>query len=454
MSFFEDNVLLYSRAAEKLYNEAKDYPIIDYHCHLDPRAIAENDRITDIGRLWLEADHYKWRAMRLCGVDEYYITGDAPYKVKFMKYAEIMPMLCGNPLYYFTHFELKQIFGISEPLCAETAEKIYEKANERLSSLTVSDLLEKYNVSLVATTDDPADSLKYHGIVGRTAVVPTFRPDRYYCPDDDALSDLGRAAGIQIKALPDMLGALTDRLDFFREKGCFMSDHGFEHFPAEFISENEANELFLNRAELDEKQKNALFGYILSYLLKEYNKRGMTAQLHFSVRRNVNSEMYKTTGKDSGLDVIGSPEDPADVERFLNIIPDKDRPPIILYALNDVPVRALASICGAFRGVRIGAAWWFNDTVSGIRRNLDVIAEYSVLGTSPGMLTDSRSFAGYSRFDFFRRILCNYVGDLVTKGEYDADAAKELIYDICFKNAEKSAENSVTYRKLKGGDTI
>ena len=454
MSFFEDNVLLYSRAAEKLYNDSKDYPIIDYHCHLDPRAIAENDRITDIGRLWLEADHYKWRAMRLCGVDEYYITGDAPYKVKFMKYAEIMPMLCGNPLYYFTHFELKQIFGISEPLCAETAEKIYEKANERLSSLTVSDLLEKYNVSLVATTDDPADSLKYHGIVGRTAVVPTFRPDRYYCPDDDALSDLGRAAGVDIKTLPDMLGALTDRLDFFREKGCFMSDHGFEHFPAEFISENEANELFLNRKELDEKQKNALFGYILSYLLKEYNKRGMTAQLHFSVRRNVNSEMYKTTGKDSGLDVVGSPEDPADVERFLNGIPDKDRPPIILYALNDVPVRALASICGAFRGVRIGAAWWFNDTVSGIRRNLDVIAEYSVLGTSPGMLTDSRSFAGYSRFDFFRRILCNYVGDLVSKGEYDADAAKELIYNICFKNAEKLADNSVIYRKLKGGDTI
>ncbi|MBR6920969.1 MAG: glucuronate isomerase, partial [Clostridia bacterium] len=190
------------------------------------------------------------------------------------------------------------------------------------------------------------------------------------------------------------------------------------------------------------------------YLLKEYNKRGMTAQLHFSVRRNVNSEMYKTTGKDSGLDVVGSPEDPADVERFLNGIPDKDRPPIILYALNDVPVRALASICGAFRGVRIGAAWWFNDTVSGIRRNLDVIAEYSVLGTSPGMLTDSRSFAGYSRFDFFRRILCNYVGDLVSKGEYDADAAKELIYNICFKNAEKLADNSVIYRKLKGGDTI
>ena len=448
MSFFDDNVLLYSRAAEKLYDGAKDYPIIDYHCHLDPRAIAENDGIADIGRLWLEADHYKWRAMRLCGVDEYYITGDAPYKVKFMKYAEIMPMLCGNPLYYFTHFELKQIFGINEPLCAENAEKIYEKANERLSSLTVADLLEKYKVSLVATTDDPADSLKYHGICGKTAVVPTFRPDRYYCPDDEALMQLGRAAGTEIKTLPDMLAALTDRLDFFISKGCFMSDHGFEHFPTEFISSDTANKLFLQRKTLDEKQKNALFGYILRYLLKEYGKRGMTAQLHFSVRRCVNSDMFEITGKDSGFDVIGSPEDPADVERFLNSIPDKERPPLILYALNDAPLKALASICGAFRGVRMGAAWWFNDTVSGIRRNLDIISEYSVLGTSPGMLTDSRSFAGYSRFDFFRRILCNYVGDLVTKGEYDADAAKELIYGVCFKNAEKLAENSVIYKEL------
>lgn len=448
MSFFDDDVLLYSRAAVKLYNTAKDYPIIDYHCHLDPRAIAENDKINDLGRLWLEADHYKWRAMRLCGVDEYYITGDAPYKVKFLKYAEIMPMLCGNPLYYFTHFELKQLFGITEPLCADNAEKIYEKANERLASLAVADLLEKYNVRLVATTDDPADSLKYHGIVGRTAVVPTFRPDRYYCPDDDALADLGKAAGREIKNLPDMLGALTDRLDFFREKGCFMSDQGFEHFPTEFISENEANALFLRRKELDGKQKSALFGYILRYLLEEYEKRGMTAQLHFSVRRNVNSGMFKITGRDSGFDVIGSPEDPAYVERFLNSIPDEKRPQIILYALNDTPVRALASICGAFRNVRIGAAWWFNDTVSGIRRNLDTISEYSVLGTSPGMLTDSRSFAGYSRFDFFRRILCNYVGDLVAKGEYGEDNAAELVKAVCFDNAEKLALNSTAYRKL------
>ena len=251
-----------------------------------------------------------------------------------------------------------------------------------------------------------------------------------------------------------MLKALTERLDFFISKGCFMSDHGFEHFPTEFISADNANNLFLRRSELDEKQKSALFGYILTYLLKEYAKRNMTAQLHFSVRRNVNSKMFEITGKDSGLDVIGSPEDPANAERFLNSIPDKDRPPIILYALNDLPVRALASICGAFRGVRIGAAWWFNDTVSGIRRNLDIISEYSVLGTSPGMLTDSRSFAGYSRFDFFRRILCNYVGDLVNKGEYDERSAKKLICDICFKNAEMLAKESITYRKLTEEKTV
>lgn len=449
--FFDDNVLLGTNTAKRLYEKAKDYPIIDYHCHLDPRAIAENDKIADIGQLWLSADHYKWRAMRLCGVDEYYITGDATYKEKFLKYAQIMPSLIGNPLYYFTHFELKQIFGITKPLDNDTAKEIYDKANEVLEGLHVSDLLEKYKVELIATTDDPADSLQYHGIVGKTAVVPTFRPDKYYCPSDEALSNLSTMAKKEIKTLEDLLSALVSRLDFFVEKGCFMSDHGFEKFPREIISKEEADKLFDRRKELDDNGKNALFGYILRYLLKEYKKRGMTAQLHFSVRRNVNSAMFAKTGVDSGFDVAGEPESPAAVERFLNSIDDKERPDIILYALNDTPLKPIASITGAFRGVRMGAAWWFNDTVSGIRRNLDAIAEYSALGTSPGMLTDSRSFAGYSRFDFFRRILCDYVGNLVDRGEYSEKNAEKLVYDICYDNARKMANNSVIYKKLTEG---
>lgn len=449
--FFDDNVLLGTNTAKRLYEEAKDYPIIDYHCHLDPCAIAENDKIADIGHLWLSADHYKWRAMRLCGVDENYITGGASYKEKFVKYAQIMPLLAGNPLYYFSHFELKQLFGIADPLDGDSAEYIYEKANEILTSYSVADFLKKYNVELIATTDDPADSLQYHGIVRKTAVVPTFRPDKYYCPSDSDLSRLGVAANIKIKTLDDLLSALLNRLDFFVEKGCFMSDHGFEKFPREIISKEEVDKLFDRRKELDDNGKNTLFGYILRYLLKEYKKRGMTAQLHFSVRRNVNSAMFAKTGVDSGFDVAGEPESPAAVERFLNSIDDKERPDIILYALNDTPLKPIASITGAFRGVRMGAAWWFNDTVSGIRRNLDAIAEYSALGTSPGMLTDSRSFAGYSRFDFFRRILCDYVGNLVDRGEYSEKNAEKLVYDICYDNARKMANNSVIYKKLTEG---
>jgi glucuronate isomerase len=389
--------------------------------------------------------------MRLCGVDENYITGGASYKEKFVKYAQIMPLLAGNPLYYFSHFELKQLFDITEPLDGDSAEYIYEKANEILASYSVADFLKKYKVELVATTDDPADTLQYHGIVGKTAVVPTFRPDKYYCPSDSDLARLGTAAEVEIKTLDDLLSALVNRLDFFVEKGCFMSDHGFEKFPRDIISKEEADKLFDRRKELDNNSKNALFGYILRYLLKEYKKRGMTAQLHFSVRRNVNSAMFAKTGVDSGFDVAGEPESPAVIEIFLNSMDDSERPDIILYALNDTPLKAIASITGAFRGVRMGAAWWFNDTVSGIRRNLDAIAEYSALGTSPGMLTDSRSFAGYSRFDFFRRILCDYVGNLVDRGEYSEKNAEKLVYDICYDNARKMANNSVIYKKLTEG---
>ena len=451
MGFFDDNVLLRSETARRLYSASADHPIIDYHCHLDPGAIARDDPITDIGELWLAHDHYKWRAMRLCGVDEYYITGGASYAEKFMKYAEIMPMLAGGPLYYFTHFELKQIFGVTEPLGPENAARLYEECNGKLSGMRVSDLLKKYRVRVVATTDDPADDLIYHGKYGDTAVVPTFRPDKYYCPDDAALERLGKAAGIQIVTLRDLLDALTDRLAYFISKGCFMSDHGFEKFPPTGASYEEAAELFLRRGALSDGEKQTLFGYVLTYLLRQYKKRGITAQLHFSVRRNVNAGMFAVTGADSGFDVIGDPQTPSDVERFLASFADAERPDIVLYTLNDMALRALASISGAFSNVRIGAAWWFNDTKLGIRRMLETASEYAVLGTSLGMLTDSRSFAGYSRFDFFRRILCDYIAELVDGGEYPEDDAAKLIYDINIGNAYKAACGNPYTASLIGG---
>ena len=450
MSYFDDRLLLSGETAYALYEKVRDLPIIDYHSHLDPAAIARDDLLGDTGSLWLGHDHYKWRAMRLCGVDERFITGDAPYREKFMEFARIMPMLCGNPVYYFSQLELSQIFGVNEPLCAENAERIYDTCNEVLKGMRVSELLKKYRVNVAATTDDPADSLEHHGIHGKTFVSPTFRPDKYYCPDDTALQRLGDAVGGTVTTLDEMLEALDERLAYFTRRGCFMSDHGFEKFPDTYIDRAGANELFGHRKTLDGKDRAALFGYVLSHLMREYKKHGITAQLHFSVRRNVNPPMFEMTGADSGFDVIGDPPLPSDVERFLASFDDRDRPDVVLYTLNDTALRAIGSICGAFSRVRLGAAWWFNDSKLGIKRALETTAEYTALGTSLGMLTDSRSFAGYSRFDFYRRILCDHVGGLVEAGEYDARHAEKLLYGVCYGNAYAAAvKNPATDAALK-----
>lgn len=391
--FFDDNLLLNSKSAVDIYTAVKDLPIIDYHCHLDQNKIADNAKFNDIGEMWLSGDHYKWRAMRLCGVDEYYITGKASYKEKFIKYAEIMPKLIGNPLYYWTHLELKQIFDINIPLNKDSAEEIYNTANKKLKDITVQSLLEKFKVEYIATTDDPSDTLDKHGKYGNTIVSPTFRPDRITKLDKEYLSS---------------------RLDYFASKGCMIADHGFDGFPNN-----------------DEKEKIFLF------LAKEYKKRNMIMQLHFSVTRNVNTELFNAVGVDSGLDVMSSSASPESVINFLNKLPDNERPTIILYPLNPSELKSLATLSGAFRNVYIGAAWWFNDTVEGIKHNLSVISEYAVLGTNLGMLTDSRSFSSYSRFDFFRRILSDYIGEKVDKGEYDINSAIGLAKDICYNNIKE-----------------
>ena len=454
MGFFDDNILLSSNEARRLYETVCDLPIVDYHSHLDPLSIAGNDPIPDLGELWLAHDHYKWRAMRLCGIDENFITGSSSYEDKFVKYASIMPALAGNPLYYFTHFELKQLFGITEALNEATAAKIYAECREKLRSVRVSDLLSKYRVALAATTDDPADDLRFHGVCGETALVPTFRPDRYFCPTDDDLDRLSGSSGVRIASLCDMLDALSRRLDFFVSKGCFMSDHGFEKFPDEYVSEARASELFSRRSSLTEREKGELFGFILCALMREYRKHNITVQLHFAVRRNVNPAMFEKCGADSGFDVIGDAPDVSAIERFLARFRDDERPDIVLYTLNDASLRALAALSGAFRGVRVGPAWWFNDTKLGIRRTLETVAEYAALGTNLGMLTDSRSFAGYSRFDFFRRVFCDYVGELVRRGEYEERGAKKLVYDVCFANAYKAACRNEITKTMIGGDHV
>lgn len=427
--FFDDNLFLTTETSKKIYKKIKDLPIIDYHCHLNPADIAKDIHFSDIGELWLSTDHYKWRAMRLCGVDEDYITGSRSFKEKFIKYAEILPKLVGNPLYYWTHMELKQIFGIDTPLTKGTAELIYDEANKRLSQFSVQNLLKNFKVCYVATTDDAVDDLRYHGIYDGLMVAPTFRPDKLFTWDKKYLSALGSPESLQ-----ELQKVLSKRLDYFVSKGCKIADHGFGAFPKEYVSEEKASEIYLKRDFLTIQEKDMLFGYLLKWLSCEYKKRGILMQLHFSVSRNVNAWTYKKIGADSGFDVPSSPVQAEDVIKFLNELSDVERPTIVLYSLNESVLPMLAAISGAYRNVYMGPAWWFNDTVEGIRKNLSVMAEYAVLGTNFGMLTDSRSFSSYVRFDFFRRILCAYIGALVEKGEYDFDSAEVLAYDICYGN--------------------
>lgn len=434
-SFFRDDLLLNTEKAKEIYKEVRSLPIIDYHCHLDQNKIKEDATFSDIGELWLSGDHYKWRAMRLCGVDEEYITGKASWHDKFIKYAEIVPALAGNPLYYWTHLELKQVFGIDEPLNGESAERIYQKTNEKLNHISVSSLLDQYHVEYVATTDDPCDDLSSHGRYKNTIVAPTFRPDKLLNFGGAYLQKLSKTVGYEIKTLADFLCAAEERLQYFVSRGCKISDHGFLRFPTtRYISAAEAENIFQRRGELAKEYHEALFGYVLVELAKLYKKYNIIMQLHFAVTRNVNEKMYAKCGADTGFDVIADGSRIEDVIEFFRQLTDEERPETILYTLNDANLPALACLTGAFRHVKMGAAWWFNDTVQGIRKNLSTIAEYSALGTNFGMLTDSRSFSSYARFDFFRRILSDYLGNLVEKGEYDLAAAKQIAENICYFN--------------------
>lgn len=286
----------------------------------------------------------------------------------------------------------------------------------------------------VATTDDPVDDLNAHGRYGMTQVLPTFRPDKVYTLDDEYLEKLGRSTNIKMETLSDLLTALEKRLDFFVSKGCRISDHGFEKFPKEYATHNEAEEYFKRRQMLSVEEKDKLFGFLLVWLAKQYAKRNMLMQIHFAVIRNNNPEMFERCGVDSGFDLIGEEQSVKDVVKFFAQIKDEDRPETILYTLNDSNLSALSAITGAFRKVRMGASWWFNDTVEGIRKNLKTVAEYSALGTNFGMLTDSRSFSSYARFDFFRRILSQYLGEFVEKGEYDISSAMQIAQNICYNN--------------------
>ena len=422
-AFMDKDFLLENETARTLFHKyAENQPIYDYHNHLPPREIAERKQYENLTQLWLSADHYKWRAMRACGVDEQYITGDAPEYEKFQKWAEVVPQLVGCPLYHWTHLELQRYFEIYAPLTPETAPAIWEETKEKLKAYDAVSLLEKMNVRVLCTTDDPADTLEWHKKIAADPtipfrVLPSFRPDNYLGGNPDAECALCEKYGTG--SLPEALGKA---LDYFCENGCKVSDHGFSRFA--YVPGTKQAEL-------------------LHFLGKAYHAHGVAMQLHLGPIRNQNPRLFAEVGPDAGGDTISDTIPIASLAALLDRLAERDAlPKTILYTLNASDYNKLAACAGCFydasaRGkMQFGAAWWFNDHIDGMAAQLKTLANIGVLSRFIGMLTDSRSFLSFPRHEYFRRILCELVGGWIEKGlaPADYDGIGEIIRDVCFNN--------------------
>lgn len=434
-NFFNDEILINNKVGLDLYNHIKDLPIIDYHCHLNENEIKDNIHFKNITELWLKTDHYKWRVMRTTGIDEKYITGSGSDYEKFLAFATIMPKLIGNSIYYWAHLELKMIFGINEPLNKDNAEKIYNLCNDKLKNITTQSLLKKFKVEYLCTTDDPLSNLEGHGEYDGITVSPTFRPDKLFTLDEDYIKELSKASKIEINDLNSLKKALENRLDYFISKGCKISDHGMDYLPMEDHAEEIINNIFNNRKNITEEEKNMFFSHMMRFLAKMYKEKNIIMQIHFATYRNINTKCFENIGRDAGFDVFRNQVFTDRLAKFFDDLNNIDSlPKTILYTLNSNVLKEMIYVAESFRNVKIGPAWWVNDTLLGNKQHLETLAEYSTLGTFLGMLTDSRSFSSYVRFDFFRRILANLVGSYVEKGEYDYNSALKLMEDICYNN--------------------
>ncbi len=458
--FFDDRYLLNSDTAVALYNDyAKDLPIFDYHCHLSPKDIAEDRVYENIGELWLECDHYKWRMMRACGVAEELITGDASWEEKFIAFASIMPRIIGSPVYAWAHLELKTYFGIQKPMCAANAKEIWEQANAKMAdgSFSARKLIVGSNVEALCTTDDPADSLEYHKTIAEddtfsVKVLPSFRPDMA-CTGvakegfKEYVEKIETLTGIECDDLDAFLLAMDNRLDFFVASGCVVSDISLGALASETADYEEAKSVYkkaIRGKEITPEEETLYCDYMLTRFAGEYARRGMAMQLHFSAIRNNNTARFVALGADCGNDSVGPGISVAALGRFLDQIEKTSGlPKTIIYTLNEPQYYELATMLGNFWGegipgrLQLGAAWWFCDHVEGIKNQLKMASATGALGVFNGMLTDSRSFTSYPRHDFFRRILCSYIAEFVDNGEYtdDPDTLKKLITDICIDNA-------------------
>ena len=456
-AFMDKDFLLSTETAKHLYHDfAAPQPIIDFHCHLNPQEIYEDRQFENITQVWLGGDHYKWRLMRSAGVDEHFITGGASDREKFQKWAETLGLAIGNPLYHWSHLELRNYFGYTGALNGDTAEEVWQLCNEKLKTLSARKLILDSNVKAICTTDDPADSLEWHKKIAEdksfdVKVLPSFRPDKALgIEKEDYGNYLARLGGI--KSFPQLVDVLKERLAFFVSLGCRVSDHGMEGVPYAPATEEQVEAIFQKRlagtipSEAEQKRfKTAL----LLELGREYHRLGVVMQLHFGVIRDNSHRVFRVLGPDAGIDSIGDAPSIKELAAFLGALDDtRELPKTILYSLNPNDNAALVTVMGAFQTgeavgkLQHGSAWWFNDHKAGMVDQLTTLAADGYLAGFVGMLTDSRSFLSYARHEYFRRILCELLGSWVENGEYpnDEKALRTIVEGVCFKNAERYFE--------------
>ncbi len=457
--FIHDNFLLENKYAEELYhNFSKNQPIIDYHNHLSPKLIAENNQFKNITDVWINGDHYKWRAMRTLGVNEKFITGDASDKDKFIQWAKTVPYTMRNPLYHWTHLELARYFDIYELLNEKSAEAIYEATSQKLSTSEFScqNLLKKVNAEVVCTTEDPTDDLAYHQQLAKSdfsvKVSTAFRPDKAILIGSETYNDyinsLAKVFDFEINTYSDLCNALSKRIAYFNENGCQLSDHGLDQIQFENFTESEINSIFEKRRKNqpispleDAKFQTA----ILLFLCENYHQHGWVQQFHLGALRNNNARMHRILGPDTGWDSIGDFSQARNLSALLNALDSKDKlTKTILYNLNPADNEVMATMIGNFNDgsikgkVQFGSGWWFLDQKDGMTKQMNALSNMGLISCFIGMLTDSRSFLSFPRHEYFRRVLCNLLGDEIKRGELpnDMEWIGKMVADISYNNAK------------------
>ena len=459
--FLNDNFLLSTKIARKLYFDyAKDMPIIDYHCHVSPKQIYENTHFSNLTQLWLAGDHYKWRIMRSNGVDERYITGDASDYEKFIKFAQTLPKAIGNPMYHWCHLELKNYFGYDGVLNEKTADEVWSICEKKLSNgdFGVRDIIKQSNVVFIGTTDDPVDTLEYHKLIAEdsdidTVVSPSFRPDKAFNIHKEGwnkyIEVLSDVADVAIDSMATLKQALLKRIDYFDAHGCKASDHGLDKIIFNDVQDIDLDAVIkkvFDGGFATNEEAEAFQTELLVFCAAEYKRRAWVMQLHYNCIRNPNSLMFDRLGADTGFDIIGPSNDSLKLTRLMDKLNrEKALPKTILYSLDPTDNQFIDTLIGAFQGTEVpgmiqhGSAWWFNDNKQGMRDQLTSLANLSLLGNFVGMLTDSRSFLSYTRHEYFRRILCQLIGEWAENGEYPDDeiALGQIVKDICYNNARR-----------------